>query len=193
MLFVIVLIAGNLFPNYSGVISKTSGTLMQVVGVTILLFILNNNMLSLKGTSIFMELKKWIQEFPFIRKSVTIVGGVGAVVSGVGDVSMSIKKQGNTIEERIKILEEEIDLMRQEAIKNYDKLIKTINQKEVESNKKLDSIGEEVKKLQGKLEATVIGDYRWQIFSAFVILLGLILTIIKTDASPVVNAVSYLS
>lgn len=161
MLFSMVLIAGKLFPNNKYIIVTTSGTLMQAVGVTILLFILNNNMLSLKDTSIFIEFKKWIREFPFIKKSVTIVADAGAFVFGAGDVSMIVKKQGHTMEERIRILEEEIDLIRQESIKNYDKLVKTINQKEVESNNKLDSIDGEVKKLKGKIEATVIGDYKW--------------------------------
>jgi hypothetical protein len=147
-------------------------------------------MLSLKGTSIISELMKWIREFPFIKKSYKITAGSGAIVMGGGSAYAFGRKKGDTIEERIDLIEKEIDGIRKQIIDSKEELLNKINQKELESNKKFESVDGEIKKIQGKLEAAVIGDYRWQIFSAVVIFLGLVLTMISIDIPSISNTIS---
>jgi hypothetical protein len=178
MLFIIVVAIGKYMPNNSRIIFITiSGIIMQCVGVIFLLLILNNNMLSLKGTSIISEFKKWMQDFPFIKKSVNITPSSAAMVMDASSAYVFGSTKADTIEERINILEKEIDVIKKQIFDNKEELLNKINKKESESNKKFDSVDGELKKIQGKLEAAVIGDYRWQIFSAFIIFLGLMLTI----------------
>jgi hypothetical protein len=191
-LFIFVLTLGNYMSNNSQIFFiASSGTFMQCAGVTILFIILNNNMLSLKNTTIFAELMKWSQEFPFFKRSVNAAPICGAVtLSSVGSVYAFGTKKGDTIEERVNILEKEIDVLRKQVIDSKEELLNKIYQKELESNNKFKYVDDEFKKFHKKLEAVIIGDYRWQIFSAFIIFLGLILTMISIYIPSISNIIS---
>ena len=99
-------------------------------------------------------------------------------MSSVGSPYVFGTKKGDTIEERINNLEEEISIIRKNIFDVKNEMIGMINKKEVEYKEKFEDVNKSLKKIKEKIETTVIGDYRWPIFSGNLVINGLILSMI---------------
>lgn len=167
LLMVLVLVAGLLFRQYWRTIFAAGGALMQGLGVFILIFILNQNMAILKGGSLVSEIKQWQSEYPLTKKSFQLA--IDDAVVGTAIDTITLRRQADTLEEKIEILEEEIKLIKGEAIENRNTL-----KKEIDAIRAcINDVDAKVSNISEKLEDTVIGDFRWPIFSTLIILAGL--------------------
>lgn len=179
LIFSFLLISGWwIWSNQSLFILKIGSFAMQAVGVAILIFILNQNIITINNTSIIADARKWLVENPFNKRSQSVeITGSGGIAAG-GTAKARGKKIGNTIEEKIMILEEEIESIRKEADENKNALNMKIAANKREADEKYNNIKSCVSKIETKLEGTVIGDYKVQLFGTWMILLGLFLSVL---------------
>jgi hypothetical protein len=178
VIFITVIIVGKLCPNQASTIFKISSMFMQAFGVALLVYVLNLNMITIRDASILVDAKKWMMECPHNKKTGVVSFPSITVTATVSAPKIRGKVVGNTLEERIKVLEGEIEDVRKENGDNRKFLTNKIEKYKDDSNNNVAAVNAEIRKIEAKLEGAVIGDYRLQLFSTIIIMLGLIISIL---------------
>jgi len=181
LFFLTIYLAKRPWKRHSICIYKFSSMFMQLIGVTFLLFLLNENILAIKNKTFINEISRWAAENPFNKKDAIIkLEGLSGKI-GFSGMSARIKKIGKTPEERISILEEELEALREELKRENNNLRKTINEYKVETDSKISEMNNSYGKLNELVERVVVGDYRFPVFSSLMIFWGLIFLYSRLD------------
>lgn len=177
ILFAVVIALLLSFPSQAKIILIISSIITQAIGMTTLLLVLNSNLKELRNTSFIDDLIKYLKEIqPSIINGVGSIQGV-QVQTSVGCITDAPPKLVGITEKRLEALEHEIERVRQEGLAHKTAVMQSITSNNNAATTRFESVDVLLGNLKTNLENTVIGDYRLQIFSIVMILLGLMLSI----------------
>jgi len=177
ILIILVFAAAKYWKSQSGNIYRVSSVLMQLIGLSILLYLLNQNIFIIKNTTFVKEVQKWAIENPLNRRDAVVKLDGSSAYVGVGAVSGDVKITGRTLEERLSVLEKEFDNFKEKIEIEKSKLYQVINNNKADTDSRIEKINEKYSNVNKVIEKVVLGDYRFALFSTFMIIGGLLLSL----------------
>lgn len=150
--------------------------IMQLIGGGIVFYTLNSNSKLFKGSSMLGLVKNWYKNRPWVNKTLEYDNAVIQTVSSTLDLRNSIDDNVETNDQKIAYLMRKVKLL--------DGDIREVNQKVEDNTKELISTREgmrqelqtEVGNISSVIEKFSVGGFKLQLFGAFLLLYGLVLS-----------------
>jgi len=170
----------KIFPSSSELVNVWTASLYQIIGAGCVLYQINGSLKILKGNDFAAIIKQYFLTLPKrLERKKSFRLKIDNVVSTTNISKVILEKsKPETLEEKIECLSKRIDELDKKVEKNQKNLTNRINNTQKKKEKQISTLQEEIRKLNGNLENTVIGDYQVAIFGALMIIYGIIIPII---------------
>ena len=167
----------HLFPNSHPIVHKILSATFQSLGGVIIVYSINDNMGMFKNQNMFQIIWNWCKSFPLFRRSVVVgvmgVGGLGIAGSAEGHVS----RRCDTLEERVEELERQLGYCRELIYRKESEILIKLSTVKTDFEKQLATHSDSINQLSQKLESSIVGGFKFQIFGVILAIYGAVISI----------------
>ena len=163
-----------LFASDSVFVNKLTGTVMQIVGGSIVLHSVNSNLGLFRNYSLFSAVLTWFRECPVFLRSVT--GSMNLSISCGVSASMTARvvRSPTTVEERLTELERGLEELRSGIASQHQAIHSRITTVKTELSSSIASNQAALTKLSQQVEKATIGGFKQQAFGVMLVIYGAI-------------------
>ncbi len=164
----------RVLPDMSTRINSTLFLTLQLVGGAIVLYSIDANIGVVRKGSLLAEFFSYLSEFPLLRRSLVInLKGQSTSVVG-GTMRGRITRTPQSTEEGLKYLQEQIDEIRRDHDEELKALKKSLSDRIAKIESSVSNLSTNIRELDEKLDSTIVGDIRVQLFGVILIAYGAI-------------------
>jgi hypothetical protein len=165
------------FPAETVLVSKLTGTAMQVVGGLIVLYSVDSNLGLFRNQSIVATVIAWFRECPLFVRSITLSSSATASCSVSASMSATVIRAATTIEERLAVLEGQFDELRSEVATQHRAIHSRIEEVKSELSSSIASNQSALHKLSEQVEKATVGGFKQQAFGVMLVIYGAVTSV----------------
>ncbi len=178
LVFVTLVIAHMVLLHYfhqsASLIHKVISLLAQLGGGFLILYSIDSNIGVLKKKSLITLLAAYFQEFPLIKRSVTLEVQGLVSTSSLGKAKLTVSRNPNNIEEKIEYLQYQIDEIRSEFEQGCNELNEKIDRQSKEIGAQIQEWKFTLQTLESKVSEVSAGGVLVQLFGVLLMVYGAI-------------------
>ena len=158
-------------------VHKILSATFQTLGGVIIVYSINDNMGMFRNQNIIQIITDWFKSFPLLRRSVVVgVVGVGGLAIA-GSAEAHVSRRCNTLEERVEELERQLGYCRELIYRKEGEILTKIAVVKTDFNKQLTTHSDHLNLLSQKLESSIVGGFKSQIFGVILAIYGAAISI----------------
>lgn len=171
------LLALAVFPGGHALVTKVTGTLMQVIGGLIVLHSVDGNLGLFRKQTLISLIKVWLSDFPMIRRSSFVSQKVTAYAKASARVSVSIKRTWHTPEERLVNIERQIEELDSNLRSHETATEQLIAQVQSEFSSSMNLTRRDLHLLSEQLQKATVGGFKQQAFGVLLAIYGAVISV----------------
>ena len=166
------------FEAHTVLVNKLVGMSLQVLGGTLILYSLDQNLGMFRERSLLATFGQWLREFPLQRETriVAMVGSCDSVsMSGSGTVTS--RRGPSSLEERVAQLELELKEAQESLRRELLAVESRLNGKLSEHGSRLEATRDQLAALSAKVTEVAVGNFKVQAFGVLLAVYGAITSV----------------
>jgi hypothetical protein len=167
----------HMFPSSRPMVHKVLSATFQSLGGVIIVYSINDNMGVLKNENIFRIIWNWLRSFPLIRRSAVVgvmgVGGLGIT----GSAEAHVSRRCDTLEDRVEELERQLTYCRELIYRKEREILSNLSSVRTDLEKQLATHSDNLNQLSRKIESSIVGSFKSQIFGICLAIYGAVISI----------------
>jgi len=159
-------------------VNKYISVALQMIGGIIILISVNENIADFKRGNLWSMLVLYFKSCPLRKQNVTLNVASSTHASTVGGLTLISRRKWNTDEERFLELERQIDETWKLIFEKEKSLIELIDSNRTKLETKISKNNQEILDVSSRLDKSVLGNIKFEIFGVLLMLYGAFLNLI---------------
>lgn len=177
MIVILMIIAAHtaalrLFQSHTELVNKAISFGLQFVGGLAVLYSIDENLGTFKNKNLKKVVLNWFKSCPIGKKPVVLTVEVNESASGSSVGQVSVEVPAVTLEERLARLDSKINEVRQFVSDLDKKMNAELSKLEHDLHKQLTEKGAEVARLSSRVEESIAGGFKLQLFGVALVIYG---------------------
>jgi hypothetical protein len=164
----------RVWPENATAINSTTALVLQILGGLLVLYSINSNIGVMRRGSLLAQFRAYLSDFPMRKKSYVLDIHDSVHSVSAGRARLRLTRTPKSLDEAVEYFQGQLDELRKEHAEDVNELRTMVLKRVTELESKVASAAKGIKEVEVKVDATVIGDVRIQIFGVIMLVYGAI-------------------